>query len=261
MKRIAIRILVPAAMALLALGALAPAQSSALLAEPEIGRCVKVVAGTGEFVVASCTGGRKATGGNYDFEKATKKKFTSGGGLTVLETTLGKKIECAALSAEGEYYFPFPNTETFHLKLGGCKENVFHFECTTGPPGVVELVMFGEYGFIKNLVKEGKTVVSVGMDLELTDPQKFVCGPNHNEYKLEGGGIGAVTPIDKMVASGFTFKFTQSKGKQKPTHFQGGVNHEFVLEETFPPMPAEAGALMSTYVNSNEEALEIKAKE
>jgi len=241
--------------------ALTSASASALLAEPEIGRCVKVLAGTGEYEVATCTGGAKAAGGRYDWQKAAKTHFVSGGGATILEATGGKKIECKAFSGEGEYYVPFPQDETLNVKLFGCKEFTFNYECHNAAPEELDFAMFGEYGFVNNFLnKEGKLVVAVGMSLKIDDPQKFECGPNKNQFRIEGGAVGRVTPIDKAGAK-FTFKFAQSKGKQKPPGFEGGAPQAFVLEETFPLMPPEDAGLMSTYTNSNEEPLEIKARE
>ncbi len=157
----------------------------------------------GEYEVASCIGGRKAAGGLYDWEKAAKTKFASGGGLTVLETTGAKRIECTVFSGEGEYYRPFPQDETISVRLFGCKEPTLKVECHNSAPEEIDLVMFGEYGFIKN-------PASVGMSLKLSDPQKFECGPNKNQYRLEGGAIGSVTPIDKMSKATFKFKFKPS---------------------------------------------------
>ncbi len=65
---------------LIAIGAssaLGSASASALLAEPELGRCVKVAPGSGEYEVASCTGGAKATGGSYDWEHEAIKTSSS----------------------------------------------------------------------------------------------------------------------------------------------------------------------------------------
>jgi hypothetical protein len=248
-------------LAMLASIVLTSASASALLAEPEIGRCVKVAPGTGEYEVASCTGGAKAAGGGYDWQLASKKHFVSGGGVTILETTGGKKIECKTFFGGGEYYSPFPQDETITVRLFGCKEFTFNFECHNGAPEELIFSMFGEYGFIKNFInKEGKLAVAVGMSLKFDDPQKFECGPNKNQFLLGGGAIGRVTPIDKMSTT-FAFKFAAIKGKQKPAKFEGGLKQAFVLEETSPPMPPEEAGLTTTYSNSNEEPLEIKAKE
>jgi uncharacterized membrane protein len=240
---------------------LTSASASALLAEPEIGRCVKVASGTGEYEVASCTGGAKAAGGRYDWQLAAKKNFVSGGGVGTLETPGGKKIECKSFLGKGEYYAPFPQDETINVRLFGCKEFTFNFECHNNAPEELDFAMFGEYGFINNFInKAGNLVVAVGMSLKIDDPQKFECGPNKNQFVFGGGAIGRVTPIDKM-SSTFAFKFAAVKGKQKPAKFEGGVNQAFVLEETSPPMPPEEAGLTITYSNSNEEPLEIKAKE
>jgi hypothetical protein len=261
MKATKLRLLVPSVLGALALGALAPASAPALLAVPEIGRCVKVPVGTGEYEIASCTGGQKATGGRFDWEKAAKSKFSGGAvSLWTIEAVGGKRIECTAFSATGEYYVPFPQDEELNLHLFGCKETTFNFECKNSAPEELDFVMFGEYGFIRNFTKEGKLVVSVGMALKFDDPQKFECGPNKNQYRMEGGVVGAVTPIDK-ASSTFTFKYAQSGGKQKPRHFEGGFNQAFTLEETFPAMPPEEAGLGVTFANVNEEPIEIKAKE
>ena len=79
-----IKILLPCALSILALCAVAPADSSALLAFPEIGRCVKVAPGTGAYALATCTGGAKG-GGEFEWQPGlVKPKFLGKGGITRL---------------------------------------------------------------------------------------------------------------------------------------------------------------------------------
>jgi hypothetical protein len=261
-KMLRVRILAPCVLAMLALCAVAPAQSSALLAFPEIGRCVKVAPGTGHYERSSCTGGAKAAGGEYDWEPGlAKAKFVSAGGVTILETISGLKIECKKVLGEGEYGFPDDMTLTLHLL--GCKDLALNFECRNlGPEEIVMSKLLVELDFIHNFLnKEGKLVVSVGAPLPFEEPTiSFECGPNKNQLTLSGVAIATVSPIDKMSKT-LSLKLKEKSGKQMPSKFEGGGKLTPVLQQTFPPMPPAEAGLSSSDTATNEEQVEIKAAE
>jgi hypothetical protein len=256
-----IKILLPCAVMMLAVCAAAPADSSALLAFPEIGRCVKVAPGTGAYTLASCTGGAKG-GGEFEWQPGlVKPKFLGKGGVTVLETIAGLKIECKKWVDDGEYGFPDDIFVNVHLM--GCQDLAIPFECHNAAPEEIVLMKLQiETDFIHNhLNKEGKPVVSVGAPFPFEEPTRsFECGPNKNQFTLSGTAIAPVTPIDKMTKT-LTLKLAQKSGKQNPNKFEGGGLLTPELQQTFPPMPKEQAGLAATDTNTNEEPLEVKGEE
>jgi hypothetical protein len=255
-----IKILLPCAVSMLALCAAAPANSSALLAFPEIGRCVKVAPGTGAYALASCTGGAKG-GGDFEWQPGlVKPKFVGKGGITVLETIGGLKIECKKLVDDGEY--GFPDDIIINVHLMGCQDLAIPFECHNAAPEEIFVKLEMETDFIHNhLNKEGKPVVSIGAPFNFEEPTvNFECGPNKDQFTLSGIAIAPVTPIDKMTKT-LTVKLVQKSGKQMPTKFEGGLPLSAKLQQTFPPMPKEQVGLSASDTNTNEEPLEVKGEE
>jgi hypothetical protein len=241
----------------IAISAIAAGSSAAL---PELGRCVKVPPGTGQYEVASCTGGAKL-GGKYEWMPgAVKNKFVSGGGVSILETTGGFKITCAAIADEGEYVGPM-SVFVPVVRLLGC-EPAGGGVCENASAGEIVIPSHGVFGFIKNFVNsKGKLVVSVGVDLEPFEHTTVICeGPSVGApiLSLFGSVIAPVTPIDKMTGT-FKLKFTASKGKQKPQNFETLPKDTLSLENVAKKVVEEAG-ITSTDSISNEEPLEIKAK-
>lgn len=257
-----VKILAPCALTILALLAIAPAQSSALLAFPEIGRCAKVAPGTGQYVLSSCTGGAKVSGGGYDWEvPLLKPKFVGTAGVSVLETLGGLKIECKKVIDEGEYGSPDDMEVTLHLL--GCKDLALNFECrNAAPEEILMLKLPIELAFITNhLNKEGKPVVSVGAPLPFEEPHiNFECGPNKNQLTLSGIAIAVVSPIDKMSKT-LKLLLKEKSGKQMPSKLEGAPVPTPVLQQTFPPLAPEGAGLSSTSTLTNEEPAEIKAAE
>jgi hypothetical protein len=253
-----IKILAPCALTILALFAVAPAQSSALLGFPEFGRCVKVAPGTGNYLLSSCTGGAKP-GGEYNFEPLVKPTFAGTGGVTVLETVSGLKIECKKVIDEGEY-----GSDDIELTahLIGCKDLALNFECSNAAPEeILMLKLVIELEFLSNhLNKKGKLVVSVGAPIQFEEPHiYFECGPNKNKFTLSGIAIAPVSPIDKMSKT-LSLKLKEKSGKQMPNKL-GSSKLVPVLQQTFPPLPPEEAGLSSINTLTYAEASELKAAE
>jgi hypothetical protein len=241
----------------LALGAGA-ASASAL---PEVGRCVKVAPGAGQYLVPSCTGGAKA-GGTYEWlPGAVKNKIVSAGGASTLETVGAVKIACKALADESSYLTP-TTLSTVIIRLFGCEDTNIKGPCeNTANGGEIVIAAPGsqELGFIRNKIVKEKPSVSVGLDIVLRERILFRCqGPAGNaEFVLFGSVIAPLTPIDKM-SNTFTLKYKASKGKQQPKKFELGPVDTLSLENLLTAKIEQAG-LTVTDTLSNEEPLEVKA--
>src|SRR5437588_10476652 len=85
-----------------ALGAAFTASASACL--PELGRCVVVPRGTGEFIGKNCNHLSPGHKGEYNFlPGAVQNKFEGSTTTTVLLETANLKISCAAATYNGEW--------------------------------------------------------------------------------------------------------------------------------------------------------------
>ena len=86
---------------------------------------------------------------------------------------------------------------------------------------------------------------------------EVMCGPVH--VVETGSIIGRVTPVNKKVLAGksFRLKFTQAKGKQKPTKFEGGPT-DVLMIATGGGAPEEAGVSAKAELTFAE-AAQIKA--
>src|SRR5262249_42901900 len=89
--------------ALLIMGAVGV--GSAWASAPEVGRCLKVAAGTGKFGSATCTA--EKVKGNYEWvPNGEKLKFTTVGGVGALETVNGTTVGCNTEESGGEFNSP-----------------------------------------------------------------------------------------------------------------------------------------------------------
>src|SRR5207253_1520726 len=73
---------------------------------PELGRCVRVARGTGEFGDRRCT--RSAAGGKFGWSSGPglANSLTGHFATVTLETVHGSKIACSSGSSSGEYTGP-----------------------------------------------------------------------------------------------------------------------------------------------------------
>jgi hypothetical protein len=128
---------------------------------------------------------------------------------------------------------------------------------------VVLNALEGELGFIKNQVKEGKLVLSVGWAFRPANEAtvaSFECGGTIGQegapVVVKGAVIAPVTPIDKMTTTS-SLKFAASGGQQRQKSFEGGATN--VLSVSLAGAAFEQAGLNSPDTVTGEEAAEIKA--
>ncbi|MCW3027095.1 MAG: hypothetical protein JWN81_306 [Solirubrobacterales bacterium] len=254
-------------------GAIGAANASAAEYEvrglPELGRCVRVAEGTGVYPTGSCiTAGSPGTG-SFEWTQLTaeEKRTFTGSALESILTTVGHTtIHCSSASLSGEY--TGPKNATVHLELHGCT-NSLAAQCQSEPTSkgeIKSLPLEGELGFIKNVVKEGKTIVATGFDLKAQSPFSdliiFECGGVAESVRVDGSVIGRIKPFDRMTTvSNLVYTRTKS-GKQAIEKFQGGVKD--TLTTTFMSgLESSSGASTLTIKSETghySTLLEIKAK-
>src|ERR1700704_741739 len=99
------RMLGACVMAVMALGAVFAAGASASL--PELGRCVAVPRGSGEYIGRNCNHKSPTGKGEYNFlPGAVKNKFEGSTPTVVNLETASLKVQCAAATFNGEYTGP-----------------------------------------------------------------------------------------------------------------------------------------------------------
>jgi hypothetical protein len=266
------------AVALALCGAGATSASAAeypLTGLPEIGRCLKVTAGTGHFNTGQCLGVDKdGNDGSWEWKPGPgehgtfKIIFTS----VTFETVGGNKINCTNGQLTGEY------TNGKGLKvsktlLQGCVEIQKTAACSSQgvtEKGIIESTqtLVGEIGFIPNTLRPENPYV--GADLK-AEPEgspllTFTCGelPSGNLVQIEGSVIGKIRNLNKMLTEN-GFAFAQKKGVQKPEAFKGGVKD--TLTESVTPLAnplgkhSEAVGLAAVGPLNNGEPIEFKAKQ
>jgi hypothetical protein len=182
----------------------------------------------------------------------------------VLETIHGEKVECAGVSATGEY--TSPKTVSVNSTFTGCTTTEFEQEVSCQSAGassgeVVIKPLTGELGIIK---KESlPTSNTVGISLAPTSGTvitEFECGPffpgtlNIYAKLVTTGSVIHQVTTNKMLLEE-NEKFSQSKGLQKPENFDGGEKD--VLESSLDGgAPVQAGESLLTRL-FNEEKIEV----
>jgi len=227
--------------------------ASASAAAPEIGRCLKVAAKTGKFSSAACT--TEKAGSSYEWTPgAVKNKFTTKGGLGILETKSGNTVSCKTETSGGE----FTSTKTVGgvvVKFNECESA--GFKCSTVGSAEGELVTKALEGKI-GIQKKGAKATSNKIAFDLFPLGKtglfieFSCGPL--PLKVQGSVLVPMTPTNKMT-SALTLKFAASGGKQKPENFEGEPKD--VLESSLNGLPFEQSGQTITTVQTSEEPLEL----
>ena len=262
-----------------ACGLMAAASASAEV--PELGRCVKVTAGTGGYSRANCIAKSKTHSGEYEWMPGpgANNAFTLKLSALRFETVNGKQIACDFLFAKGE----FTGAKTMKIsevELQGCAlvgAGLACYSVNIEPNRVVsKTALVGELGDIPG--SRNPANPWLGWDLKAESAVsptviEFKCGeaggatpaPPIYEVSLQGSVIGRVRVTNKMIASGvFALVYKQEKGIQKPTAFIGGV--EDVLTQITTPIanPLNKKTEQAGFQGGGEqaagEALELKAK-
>jgi hypothetical protein len=221
------------------LGSLLLASASASAAEyevralPEVGRCVKVALGTGEYKGSQCITREVPKGerGKYNWVQANVSEdltFADAGIEVKLATAGHPTINCVVANVTGT--FTGPKTATAEIELQGCKNTLEESCHSIGAENQIKsLPLEAELGFIKNELREGKRYVKVGLDFKSASPVtpmfSYQCGSESSTTaNIEGSVIVADKPIDKMALENkLFFHVLFPKGTQDPEKFEGGV--------------------------------------
>jgi hypothetical protein len=253
--------------AVFVMSAIASATASATL--PEYGKCLKkAVAGGSGYSNSGCT--KAVTGATAKYEWVAGDagiKFSTVGTAATLLTTKGETVTCTSESSTGTYLGGNNKEEETTVNFAGCKSN--GLTCTTTGDAAGELTtnpLIGIIGYEKlPTATAGKT------DLQL---HPATSGGHFIDFKCtsaltievrgaEGANGGILVPIknDKMTSLE-TLKYTQSKGKQKPTKWIApGFSENQFLESNFQSTGfGQSGQTVTTKVtNEGGVKLEIKA--
>jgi hypothetical protein len=242
--------------AVCAMGAVAAASASA--AAPEIGRCKKVVKGSGKYSSAACT--TLKAGGEYEWAAGAEKgKFTTKGGIAILEQKGGAAVACKTEASGGEYTGP-KTVGGVVVTFTGCESG--GIKCKTAGSAEGELVtkpLEGVIGIEKRVFVEGKEVAKknkIAFDLFPVGKTglfiEFSCSTL--ALTVQGSILVPLTPTNKML-SALTLKYSAKGGVQKPTHFEGEPID--VLESKLGGGAFLQSGQTVTTVQTNEELLEV----
>jgi hypothetical protein len=255
-------------LASLALAASSPAQA----ALPEVGRCVKVALGKGAYRDGKCLTHETGTRGKWEWMPAstTENLSFSGGGSAVKIATAGHEaIECAVANLKGT--FTGPKTATSELELQGCANAKGESCGSAGNENEIKSnPLEAEYGFIENIVVEGRRIVKVGLDFKPQSPQTslamYKCGTESSlpNASIEGSVIAGAKPIDAMKEEAKLSFHVRFNGVQDPESFQ--ESGKDTLSTTFMSGLETTGPFATTlgiqeYTGKYSQPLEIKALE
>jgi len=246
----------PAPLLIIAAFAVIPAVAQA--GPPELGRCLKVVGGSGpKYKDAGCEKGVVSTGKYEWFPGAILSRFTSKEGKSTIETVGKVRIICTADTDSGAY--TGPKTDIESITFTGCTFTGLGLKAscqtsTSNAPGeIVTNPLTSVLGFIKK-------PSTIGMSLEGPGGvfAEFTCGPYR--IVISGSVIAQITPVSKMTIT-FKEKFVATKGLQKPEQFEGEPKDTLLCSV----IEAASGVLLaseqcgftSADIVTNEELLEV----
>ena len=227
---------------------------------PEIGRCVKVAAGSGKFSSATCTKEKK--GGSYEWEPgAVKDKFTTTGGVGTLLTLNGTSVTCKTEESDGEFNSP-KTVSGVAVRFTSCESG--GFLCGTAGAKEGEIVtnsLEGKIGIEKRGFVEGKEVAiknKIAFDLFPTVADKglyvtFNCSAALH-VTVGGSVLVPIKTANKMVST-LELKYVAKGGKQRPEKLEGEPA-DVLISEINEKKPEQSGITI-TSKQVGEEPLEV----
>ena len=244
-----IRLVTMAVLAVVTTGAVGAASASAF-EPPELGRCVKVAAGTGNFTSATCVKKELAGKfGSYEWNPgAAKPKFTTTGGVGTLTALSGVTVVCKTEASGGE--FNTPQTVTgVTVRFTGCESA--GFKCATAGAKEGEIVTNPLEGRL-GIINKGKKQIGEGLFPTAADGGLYVtfnCGVALH-ITVGGSVINPITPIDKMIGPGLTvthetLKYKATAGKQIPEKFETGLT-DILITEINGKKPEQSGITITS---------------
>jgi hypothetical protein len=230
---------------------------------PEIGRCLKVKAGTGAFGNSGCT----ATGGTKTFEwrpGANGATFT----MAIKEATKGEVLSGESVTCTGQVGFgDYSGPDLVYpvvMNFSGCTEHEGGV-CTSPGRAAGEIVtstLWGYYGIVATSplgAAHDKAGLKLHSAVEAEPFAFFECvvAGLHTSVWVWGSLI-VPTPADKYVIKA-TLKWSGTAKKQTPERFEGEPFGSF-LEAEFgivPPFTIERAGLKLTSTLENNEPIEV----
>jgi len=180
----------------------------------------------GNKIDAGCT---KTGKGDYIQVAEPVETFSSTSGIGVLETVGGTKVECAKDKNVGRIIGP--SQVRIFVTFTGCGTEVLgKREACTSSGANVEEIKTKELSGQLRYIKEPATT-EVGLQLKPASGElfaEFTCAGV--SIKVKGAIIGKVTSALNTYSRTGTVRFKQTKGKQEPEKFEGGVKE--TLEST-----------------------------
>jgi hypothetical protein len=242
-----------------ALGAVAA--TSAMATAPEYGRCLKKAKAEGKgYTSNKCTTAAEGTKAKYEWVPgAGKTKFETKGGVGILTSVGGNKVECQTESSTGEF-FEGTNKEAGNMTIKFNECQSLQLACSTPGAKAGELVT----NDVEALVGwENKAKKKTALELY---PAKSVASGLFIEFECSGlvvkvkGKVLVPIKNDAMETSE-TLKYVASKGKQKPEKWEES-KEKVILESSFKGGAYEQSGQQITSVLkelAGEEALELNA--
>jgi hypothetical protein len=243
-----------------ALGAVAA--TSAMATAPEYGRCLKKkTKSLPAYTSSKCTvESKEVKTANYEWVPgAGKTKFETKGGIGILTSTNGQKVECKTESSTGEF-FEGNNKEAGNMTIKFNECVSLSLACTSPGAKAGELLT----NDVEALVGwENKALKKTDIELH---PGKSVSSGLFIEFECGGlvvkvkGAVLVPVKNDAMKTSEI-LKFVQKAGKQKPEKWEESSG-KVILEASFEGGPYEQSGqqIASTLKElAGEQALELNA--
>jgi hypothetical protein len=232
--------------------------SSAWAEAPEYGRCLKQTSGTAKkFSDSKCTKEASGTTAKYEWVPgAANRKFTSSGGIGVLEAVGGTGTECKSESSTGEFV-PGTNKEEKGIIVSFKECKTLDEPCSTPGAASGEIVT-NELEAIVGWENKAKKKTAV-----MLYPAKSVKSGLFTEFSCTGlvvkvrGHVLVPIKNDKMTSTE-TLKFKATKGKQKPEKWEG-TPEKAILEASFGENGFEQAGQTITTTLKGEEEVELNA--